>query len=114
MPRPTRPDLRLPLSSHHVCLELMQWARNCDPIVRNRTNNSQHVRLIISQLMNIKRISNLTSAQGHWKRSPTRPDCNPEAADMRVMCEDRLLHCSEAHSRRRRRKRGPNEKAGCK
>jgi hypothetical protein len=33
-------------------------ASNPDPMVRNRTNNSQRARLIISQLMNIKPILN--------------------------------------------------------
>jgi hypothetical protein len=92
--------------------ELMQWARNCDPIVRNRTNNSQHVRLIISQLMNIKRSFQPHKCPSpHCGRPPRRPDSSPESADMRGLWADRLLPLLRSASpRMRRRKRGQKEK----
>ena len=46
----------------HTILFSLDMIRNPDPIVRNRTNNSQRLRLTFSQLTNIRRIHNLTDA----------------------------------------------------
>jgi hypothetical protein len=66
------------LSSHQVCLELQQWARNRDPIVRNRTNNSERVRLIISQLMNIKQNFHLPPMAHATATATNTLDCHLE------------------------------------